>query len=122
MPNCFHEKDVMENSLYFLTAHSLPPPYMFASRHLHTFGVHAQPLDDGGDLPPWTTQSRYVSPLLVAYEARLKELEVSNHAAQVQCVCLDLLLRIGRYLVVCFCCSWFGHFFCFSMTWWVSRF
>ena len=35
------------------------------------------------EIPPWMSHSRYLSPLLVAYEARMKELETSNHACQV---------------------------------------
>jgi hypothetical protein len=46
-------------------------------------------LDDGGDQPPWITHSRYLSPLLVAYEARLKELDIANQAANDECLRLQ---------------------------------
>lgn len=41
------------------------------------------------DLPPWISHSRYVSPLLVAYEARIVELEGCTKTAQNELITLQ---------------------------------
>lgn len=62
-----------------LKIYQLKHPDLATSIAQHPESIQLSSAADVDLLPPWVLESRYMSPLLIAYESRIKELTDKNH-------------------------------------------